>query len=158
MNYGPGTTGSTLKLTSETTAESPGTKLRLEGDILYVERSDDNRTIRAHRIQPPANAAATLAAAAPVVGTYRCEEAGSTFTVSGEDGVLYGAFDGFLGKGSVWVMRHLGGSVWALGNPRSLDSTPPGDWTIVFEEGEDVKIDRCTVGCWLARRVEYVKV
>jgi CubicO group peptidase (beta-lactamase class C family) len=159
MNYGPGTTGATLKLTSETTAESPGTKLRLDGDALHVERSDDNRTIEAQRIQPPANAAATLAAAAPVVGTYGCEEADSTFTVSGEDGVLYGAFDGFLGKGPLWVMRHLGESVWALGNPRSLDSTPPGDWTIVFGKGEEGKeVQKCTVGCWLARGVEYTKV
>jgi hypothetical protein len=159
MNYGPGTTGATLKLTSETTASSPGTQLKLEGDILHVERSDDNRTIKAQRITPPADAAATLTAAAPVVGEYRCEEADSTFTVSGEDGVLYGSFDGFLGKGPVWVMRHLGESVWALGNPRSLDSTPPGDWTAVFRKGEEGKeVQECTIGCWLARGVDYTKV
>lgn len=155
MNYGPGTTGATVKLTSETTAESPGTKLSLDGDILHVDRADDNRTIKAHRIQPPASAAATLATAASVVGEYRCEEADSSFTVSGEDGVLYGAFDGFLGKGPVWVMRHLGESVWALGNPRSLDSTPPGDWTVVFDRKEDGTVKKCTVGCWLARGLEY---
>lgn len=156
MNYGPGTTGATLKLTSETTAESSGTKLRLDGDILHVERTDDNRTIRANRIQPPVDAAATLAASANAVGSYRCEEADSTFTVSGEDGVLHGSFDGFLGRGPVWLMRHLGENVWALGNPRSLDSTPPGDWTVVFKREKNGKIVKgCTVGCWLARKLEY---
>lgn len=159
MNYGPGTTGATIKLTSETTAESADTKLRLDGDILHVERVDDNRIIEAKRIQPPADAAATLAASANVVGRYRCEESDSTFTVSGEDGVLHGSFDGFMGKGPVWLMRHLGESVWALGNPRSLDSTPPGDWTVVFKRGEDEQeVKACTVGCWLARKLEYTKV
>jgi hypothetical protein len=159
LNYGPGTTGATIKLTSETTAETPGTKLRLDGDTLHVERTDDNRTIQAKRIQPPADAAATAAASANVVGSYRCAEADSTFTVSGEDGVLHGAFDGFLGKGPVWLMRHLGESVWALGNPRSLDSTPPGDWTVVFKREEDgEQVRECVVGCWLARNLRYTKV
>jgi hypothetical protein len=163
MNYGPGTTGATVKLTSETTAESSATKsdtkLRLDGDILHVERTDENRTIQAKRIQPPADAATTIVASANVSGTYRCDEADSTFTVSGEDGVLHGSFDGFLGEGPVWLMRHLGESVWALGNPRSLDSTPPGDWTVVFKRGEDGKeVLGCTVGCWLARGLQYAKV
>jgi hypothetical protein len=163
LNYGPGTTGATVKLTSETTAESSATKsdtkLRLDGDILHVERTDENRTIQAKRIQPPADAATTIVASANVSGTYRCDEADSTFTVSGEDGVLHGSFDGFLGEGPVWLMRHLGESVWALGNPRSLDSTPPGDWTVVFKRGEDGKeVLGCTVGCWLARGLQYAKV
>lgn len=159
MNYGPGNTGATVKLTSETTAESPGTKLRLDGDTLHVERSDDNRTIQAQRIQPPADAAVTLAASTNIVGRYYCEQSDSTFTVSGEDGVLHGSFDGFLGKGPIWLMRHLGESVWALGNPRSLDSTPPGDWTVVFKRSEDGKeVEGCTVGCWLARKLDYKKV
>jgi hypothetical protein len=152
LNYGPGNTGATLKLTSDDTAETPGTKLSLRGGVLYVDREDDNRKVQARRIQPPSDAAATAAAGANVIGSYRCEEADSTFTVSGADGVLHGAFDGFLGKGPVWLMRHLGESVWALGNPRSLDSTPPGDWTVVFE-GEG-----CTVGCWLARGLQYKKI
>lgn len=159
MNYGPGNTGATIKLTSETTAESEDTKLRLEGEILHVERIDDNRTIQAKRIQPPTDGVVTLAASTNVVGSYRCEEADSTFTVSGEGGVLYGSFDGFLGKGPVWIMRHLGESVWALGNPRSLDSTPPGDWTVVFKRGEDGKsVEACSVGCWLARKLDYTKL
>jgi CubicO group peptidase (beta-lactamase class C family) len=168
MNYGPGTTGATLKLTSGTAAESPGTKLRIEGDFLHVERVDDNRSIRARRIQRPADASATRAAGVDVVGRYRCEEADSSFTVSGGDGVLYGSFDGFLGRGPVWVMRFLGEveargeRVWALGNPRSLDSTPPGDWTVVFKRGEDGSgkevVEECTVGCWLARGLQFAKV
>jgi len=101
----------------------------------------------------------TLAASTNVYGSYHCEETDSTFTVSGEDGVLHGSFDGFLGKGPIWLMRHLGDSVWALGNPRSLDSTPPGDWTVVFKQSKDGKaIEGCTVGCWLARKLEYTKV
>jgi hypothetical protein len=81
MNYGPGTIGATIKLTSETKAESPGTKLRVDGDVLHVERIDDNRIIHANRVRPPVDAAATLAASTKVVGSYRCEEADSTFSL-----------------------------------------------------------------------------
>lgn len=159
MSYGPGNTGETIKLTSESTAESPGTKLKLEGNTLHVERVNDNRTIRAERIPPPTDAAATQAASANVTGSYRCDEADSTFNVTGKDGVLHGSFDGFLGKGPIWLMRHLGENVWALGNPRGMDSTPPGDWTVVFKRANDGQaIEGVTVGCWLARNVQYVKV
>jgi len=159
MRYGAGTSGQTIKLTSETTAESPSTKLKLEGNILHVERITDNRTIRAERIPPPEDAAATRAASVNVYGSYHCDESDSTFNVTGEDGVLHGSFDGFLGKGPIWLMRHLGDNVWALGNPRAMDSTPPGDWTVVFKRAKDGKaVEGCTVGCWLARDVQYVKL
>ena len=95
---------------------------------------------------------------ADVVGVYRNEESDSVFTVSGTGSALYGAFDGFLGRGPIWTMRQISKSkIWALANPRGLDATPPGDWTVVFKDENRGKYSKVIVGCWLARRVEYVR-
>ncbi|KAF2774322.1 beta-lactamase/transpeptidase-like protein [Teratosphaeria nubilosa] len=158
INYGPGNGGETVTLTSETEAANPGMKVRLENDVLHVERIKDNRTLRATRIQPLEDAALAEAASSVYAGTYHCGESESTFNVTHEGGALYGSFDGFLGQGPIWLMRCLGRDVWALGNPRAMDSTPPGDWTIVFRREEGGRVSGCTVGCWLARKVEYVRL
>ncbi|KAK5126508.1 hypothetical protein LTR08_004760 [Meristemomyces frigidus] len=159
ISYGPGTSGESVKLTSETEGGAPNMKVRLDGDVLHVERVDDNRTLHATRIQPPNDVDSHRATSSDYTGTYRCDESDSTFNVSGEDGTLYGCFDGFLGQGPIWLMRRVGKDVWLLGNPRGLDSTPPGDWTVVFKRGKDGnKVDECTVGSWLARKVKYVKL
>jgi hypothetical protein len=161
VNYGPGTSGELVKLTSDTEAGNPGMKLRLEGDILHVERIHDNRKLQAERLSPhPKDGAPTAAQIGKddVVGRYHSEESESTFTVSGENSTLHGSFEGFIGHGPVYIMRHLGKDVWALGNPRAMDSTPPGDWTIVFKRDGGGKVEGVTVGCWLARNVKYARL
>ena len=69
--------------------------------------------------------------------------------------MLYGSFDGYIGKGPTWLMKYIGEDVWALGNPRGLDATPPGDWTCIFKRSVDGTVEEVTVGCWLARKVHY---
>ena len=147
----------TVKLSSETQAESDTMKIRIEGDTLHANRISDNRVLRATRISRPDSAHLHNAPSSEYTGTYHCAESDSTFHCTGEDGTLYGSFDGFLGRGPVWLMRYIGEDVWALGNPRGLDSTPPGDWTVVFKRGNEGKVESCTVGCWLARNVKYTK-
>lgn len=156
--YGPGTGGEVARLTSDTEAKADGMKLKLEGDILHVERTDDNRILRAVRLQDVDKKELGQTSSESVVGVYRNAECDSVFTVSGEGGALYGSFDGFIGRGPIWTMKQIGtNQVWALGNPRGLDSTPPGDWTVVFKDEKDGKCSRVTVGCWLARNAEYVR-
>lgn len=158
FSYGPGTGAESARLISETEAQSDSTKMTLEGDILHVERTDEKRTLKAVRLQAVDKKDLGKTSSEGVVGVYRNEECDSVFTVSGERGALYGSFDGFLGRGPIWTMKQIGANqVWALGNPRGLDSTPPGDWTVVFKDEKDGKCSRVTVGCWLARNVEYVR-
>lgn len=157
VSYGPGTGAETVTLTSETEAECDSMKMRIEDDVLHVERINDNRTLRATRIQPLDDSALAQAASSGYAGTYKSSETESAFSVTNEGGVLFGSFDGFLGKGPVWLMRCLGKDVYALGNPRGMDATPPGDWTVVFRGGKDGEFTQCIVGCWLARKVTYVK-
>jgi hypothetical protein len=147
-----------LKLTSETHAETDGMTATIDGDILHVDCSDDHRVLRAKRIAQPTDAKLYSARSSAYIGRYRCDEVDSTFHVSGEGGTLYGSFDGFLGKGPIWLMRYLGEDVWILGSPRGMDSTPPGDWTVVFRCGKDDKADQVTIGCFIARKVVFSRV
>lgn len=158
VSYGPGTGAEVARLVSETEAESDGMKLTLQGDVLHVNRLDDNRLLKAVRLQAVDKKDMGQASSNNIVGVYRSKESDSVFTVSGERGALYGSFDGFLGRGPIWIMRQIGKEqIWALGNPRGLDATPPGDWTVVFKDQKDDMYNRVTVGCWLARKVEYVR-
>ncbi|KAI5264115.1 beta-lactamase/transpeptidase-like protein [Aureobasidium subglaciale] len=158
VNYGPGNAGETARLVSELEAESDGMHLTLEGEILHVKRTSDNRVLKAARLEPVDKEDLGQSSSEDIVGRYRSVDCDSVFTVTGESGALYGCFDGFLGQGPIWLMRQIGKQgVWALGNPRGLDATPPGDWTVVFKDREDGGIKSCTVGCWLARNVKYVK-
>ena len=158
VSYGPGTAGETARLTSETEAETDGMKLTLEGDVLHVDRIDDNRKLHASRLEVVDKKDVGQLSSADVVGVYRNEESDSVFTVSGTDGALYGAFNGFLGRGPIWTMRQISkNKIWALANPRGLDATPPGDWTVVFKDEDKGKYSKVVVGCWLARKVEYIR-
>jgi len=159
VNYGPGNVGETARLTSETQAKSDSMQLTLEDNVLHVKRIDDNRTLRAVRLQAVDKQDLGQSSSENIVGIYRNEECDSSFTVTGDCGSLYGSFDGYLGRGPAWIMRQIGkNNVWALGNPRGLDATPPGDWTVVFNDQEDGSCSNVTVGCWLARKVKYVRV
>ena len=45
--------------------------------------------------------------------------------------------------------------VWLLPCQRSMDAPAPGDWTIRVRRDAAGAVRGLTVGCWLARRVEY---
>ncbi|CAI7661172.1 unnamed protein product [Penicillium glandicola] len=125
----------------------------IDGDLLSIHRLGDNRILSARRIVPKES----IFKENSIQGVYHSAEIESTFHCIGEDGMLYGAFDGFLGQGNATPMKYLGDDIWALTCPRGLDAPAPGDWTIVFSRDEDDAIQGFTIGCWLARRIDYVK-
>ncbi|KAF2663622.1 beta-lactamase/transpeptidase-like protein [Microthyrium microscopicum] len=141
-----------IRLVTPTQAKNDGNVASIEGDTLKIHRVNENRHLVAKRVQPE-----VLTDGSRLQGSYKCAELESTFVVEGRDNMLYGAFDGPLGQGPANLMKRLGENVWAWNCPRALDHTPPGDWTIVFTEKEGV-ISGVTIGCWLARRLEFVKV
>jgi CubicO group peptidase (beta-lactamase class C family) len=135
-------------------AQSDGMVATLDGTCLHLHVPHDNRTIRAQRVASGKKSASN---SSELQGDYRCAEIDSLFHCSGSGGMLYGMFDGFLGQGPVHMMRSLGDDLWALACPRAMDSTPPGDWTIIVRRNDDGKVAGVTVGCWLARRLEFIK-
>ncbi|KAH9905994.1 beta-lactamase-type transpeptidase fold domain-containing protein [Xylariomycetidae sp. FL2044] len=145
--------GEKLRVVEVYRAQSDGMVATLDGTSLHLHVPPDNRTIHAQRVADVKPAADFSA----LQGEYRCAEIDSTFHCSGSGDMLYGMFDGFLGFGPVHMMRSLGEDLWALACPRAMDSTPPGDWTVVVRRGDDGKVAGLTIGCWLARRLEFVK-
>lgn len=139
-----------LRLVADDRAESPDVKASIDGDTLTVMRVGENRKLVATRISEE-----TVTEGSHLQGSYRCGEMETTFVCEGTDNMLYGAFDGPLGRGPANLMRRLGENVWTWACPRALDHTPPGDWTVVFHQSSDGSISGCTVGCWLARRVVF---
>ncbi|KAE8368060.1 beta-lactamase/transpeptidase-like protein [Aspergillus caelatus] len=136
----------------ENKAQSSNMIGTINGDFLVLHRLDDNRLIRANRVatgqQPPKDY---------YLGAYYCAEVDSTFHCTGGGGMLYGLFEGYLGQGPPHLMRYIGEDIWILVCPRGLDAPAPGNWTVVFQRDDHGDIVRVTIGCWLARKVVFVK-
>ncbi|KAJ5482752.1 D-aminopeptidase [Penicillium diatomitis] len=126
--------------------------LELEGDTIEMHRIDDNRRIHARRIRAPQGIIR-----GDYTGRYECKEQKSVFFCDGTGEMLYGAFEGFLGKGPLHLMRYLGEDIWVLVCPRGLDAPAPGNWTLVFHRDDAGNITGVTMGCWLARNVHFTK-
>ena len=140
-----------LELRTDRSAGSEsGTLLRPSPDGLWMDRSQENWGTRLRQL---AGVPAT-----DIAGRYRCEELGTEVTVTDTSGTVYGAFSGFLGHGRMEMLEPVGPDVWALPCPRALDHTPPGDWTLAFRRDAAGRVDGVDVGCWLARRLAYVRV
>jgi D-aminopeptidase len=125
-------------------------RLRAAGDGVWMDRPGDNQTSRLEPCVP--------GPLANLAGRYRCEELGAEMTVTGETGVLYGAFSGFLGDGRMELLEPIGADVAALPCPRALDHAAPGDWTLFARRNGNDEIVALDVGCWLARRLSYRRI
>ncbi len=129
---------------------SGSVRLRPVGDGLWMDRPFENQSSRLRR-----NAGVPTT---DIAGRYRCAELDADLTVTNAGGTLYGGFSGFLGQGRMELLEPVGPDVWALPCPRALDHTPPGDWTLAFQRDGGGSITGVELGCWLARRLPYVRV
>lgn len=139
-----------VQLAASNRASSKSMDATAHGDSLSIQRHKENRLLQARRIPKTTSLA--------IHGSYECVEIQSVLHCEGDGLVMYGSFDGFLGRGPASLMRHIEGDVWALTCARSLDAPPPGDWTCQFHRGKDGEIESVTVGCWLARKLQYKKI
>lgn len=141
-----------VKLTDATHGESRRMVASSDGDVIHIDRIRENRTLRGKRIVDQASPPGS-----DFAGEYYCADAMSTLKCSGEGRLMYGTFDGYLGQGPAHLMRYVGDNVWTLACPRGLDAPAPGDWTVVFRRDGDGRVVGAIVGCWLARRLSFVK-
>ncbi len=139
-----------LDLVNETEATSAGMTLRREGNVIHVTRPVDNLSAMMTRV--------TGASPADVAGSFHSAELEADFHVGAQGGAFFGSFEGFLGRGAAQPIYPVGGNIWRLPCPRSMDAPAPGDWTLHFERGANSRVTAVTVGCWLARRVRFEKV
>ena len=141
-----------LRLVEPHRAESDGTVVTLDGDVLHLNFPADNRKFQAKRVK---SEIAVSKLAEDLVGHYYCSEMDSHFDCDGSGSMVYATFKGFLGSGPVHLMRPLADDIWALACPRAMDSTPPGDWTIVANRSDGGRVSTLTIGCWLARNLVF---
>jgi len=140
-----------LDLQADGTARSArGTALRPAAGALWMDRPSENSST----LLTPNPGSPTL----DVDGRYRCAELDTELTVTNAGGALHGAFSGFLGAGRMEVLDPIGPDTWALPCPRALDHTPPGDWTLAFRRDAAGRVSGATVGCWLARGLDYARL
>ncbi|SMR42736.1 unnamed protein product [Zymoseptoria tritici ST99CH_1E4] len=156
-----------VTLASPTTAESAGMLASIapssSSDVspqqnLSITRLRENTTFQAHRLPAPF---VPPPSSIDLAGEYHCAEVQSSLRItsaSKHSGLMYGAFSGFMGNGPVTSMKYVAGEVWTLACPRGLDAPAPGDWTCVFQRGEDGTVDEVTIGCWLARNLKFERV
>ncbi len=139
-----------LDLQPDGSASADGIRLHLSDGTLLMERSMEHHSGRL--VPCPGEPARDVA------GRYHCAELDAELTVADAGGVLYGAFSGFLGQSRMELLGAVGPDVWVLPCMRALDHTPPGDWTLAFQRDASGVVSGVEVGCWLARRLPYVRV
>jgi hypothetical protein len=130
-----------VKCTAPHEARARSMAAVLSHDILTLHRPRENRVIPARRIPP-----SSITDYSTLTGEYRSDEIDSTFHVTGSAGMLYGSFDGYLGKGPAHLMKELGDDTWYLTCQRSLYSKPPGSWTVVFKKDSDGTLIGAIIG------------
>lgn len=131
-------------------AQSADIVANISGNSLRIERLEDNRVLEAERLvkaEPPSPQ-----------GNYYCASLKSTFTCQGYSNVFYGTFDGPLGRSIPEMLKYIGGNVWTLECARALDAPAPGPWTLVFHQDNHGTITSVTIGCWLARHLNFEKL
>lgn len=138
-----------LLLRQDGSASSERVTLRQAADGLWLDRPVEN--LRTRLVPARGDAAPGIA------GHYRCGELDATLTVVQSGGAHYGAFSGPLGPGRMELLDAIGPDLWALPCPRALDHSPPGDWTLAFRRDAAGRVGGATVGCWLARGLDYAR-
>lgn len=144
-----------LDLQADGTAGTGRTRLRAGDGGLWMDRPQENQ---GSRLIPCESPSATDLAATDLAGRYRCDELDAELEVTDAGGALYGGFSGFLGQGRMELLDPVGPDVWTLPCPRALDHTPPGDWTLAFQRDGAGRVAGVEVGCWLARRLRYLRI
>lgn len=139
-----------LPQTAEGRAQSADILLRRDGDLLVMERAAENLTVLARRLQP-----LEWADAAHIAGRYHSDEIGASLVIEARDGAASIGFEGMLGLGPMERMYPLSEDIWSVTSRRAMDAAPPGDWTLRIRRDDNGRVTGLTIGCWLARRIDY---
>lgn len=138
---------------SETRAEASGVALSRDGDALMMTRQAENLTVRAVPLVP-----VEYADGATVAGRYRSNAINATLEIESRDGATYIGFSGLLGTGPMERMYPLAADLWTVTTRRAMDAAPPGEWTLQIHRDAAGNTKGLTLGCWLARRIEFLFV
>ena len=134
-------------------ARGGGISLQRDGETLSMRRDAENLTVTARRLAP-----VDFADGAALSGRYWSDELEASLLVESRDGSTFAAFDGMLGAGPMERMYPVASDVWVITTRRSMDASPPGDWTVQVQRDAIGTVNGLTLGCWLARRIAYRRI
>lgn len=138
-----------LTLGEDGVARSDAVEASREGDVVHMRRPRENLEITATRLSGLAKG--------DIAGRFLSAELDATLEIIGAGSAYYGACDGFLGKGEMMPLYPVAEDVWIMSCRRSMDAPAPGDWTIRIKRDASGTVSGFTLGCWLARKIEYIK-
>ncbi len=144
------TTSARLILGADGAAHGEGVSLQRGPEGLTMQRPAEALTVT-----PKALVAAQTADATPLAGRYWSGELEASLSIFTRDGGTYAGFDGLLGAGPMERMHPLAPDLWVIPTRRSMDASPPGDWTVQVRRDAGGAVAGLTLGCWLARRIDY---
>ena len=114
-----------------------------------MQREGENLTATARRLEPVA-----VADGLALAGRYWSDELEAGLDIETRGGATFAAFDGLLGAGPMERMYPVASDIWAFTTRRSMDASPPGDWTVQVRRAQGGVVG-LTLGCWLARNIAY---
>ncbi len=132
------------------TARSSAVSLSANGTGLQMGRERENLVTTAHKVAGKAKP--------DIAGRYRSAELGADIEIDSTNGVLFAGFDGLLGKGAMHAMQPFAEDIWLVSCKRSMDAPAPGDWTVRIHRDGRGAVSGLTIGCWLARQIDYIKI
>ncbi|MDR6430361.1 D-aminopeptidase [Brucella pseudogrignonensis] len=145
-----GTSPEIMDVVSASEARSAMTTICRDGETIELVRACENLRLSMKRVKGEAKH--------DIIGRYHSDELDADLLLVSEGGAIYGAFEGFLGKSDMYPLYSVGADVWLMPVQRSMDAPSPGEWKLVFHRDENGAIKDLSVGCWLARGVEYRRV
>jgi D-aminopeptidase len=138
-----------LTLDADGVARCADMTLARDGEGLRMERPGENLRTTATRLSGEATG--------DIAGRYRSEEVDGVLEIVATGDAFYAGFEGMLGRGPMQALYPLADDVWLMPCHRSMDAPAPGEWTIRVRRDEAGRVRGLVAGCWLARRVEYVR-
>lgn len=134
-------------------ARGAGVRLTRDGQDVRMQRSAENLRVHALPLHVLETADAT-----ELAGLYHSDELEADMRIETRGGGVYAGFEGLLGSGPMELLQPVGRDVWVLTTRRSMDAPAPGDWTLQVRRDPASKISGLTLGCWLARGLDYHRV
>lgn len=144
------TAGESLQIAADAIARSGSVSLTPNGTGLHMERERENLQTTAERVAGKAKP--------DIAGRYHSAELDADIEIVSTNGIFFAGFNGMLGKGAMHALRPFADDVWLLSCKRSMDAPAPGDWTVRIHRNGQGAVSGLTIGCWLARQIDYIKV
>lgn len=148
-----GTAPARLTMAPDGGVTASGLALQRVGDALHMQRPTENLRVTAQPLEP-----IDWADGGQIAGRYRSEELEADLTIEAQDGIAFAWCRGMLGLGPAERLYPVARDVWIMPTRRSMDAAPPGDWTLQVRRESDGQISGLTLGCWLARNIDYQRL